>query len=264
MSSDFIENAAAVTDRLRCLDTRRVVFGSSCHAYRFHPPIGMQQAEAWQRAHKVSLPVPYRRFITELGNGGAGPYYGIMPLELEAPHLLQPFPDAQPFQLPATDEAWESVIPGAITIAECGCGTFMLLVVRGEAAGQVWVDARCETGIWPITDKQSTPMTFDTWWLSEMGAHLQRFEKILALMKAATPHEGIHKMLEPGVLQLHVDDTMLSIMNQDPTGKPRVVANKAWGQACGLVEEHYGQWLRDAIAEPGAAPGAAPDRGGGA
>ncbi len=117
--------------------------------------------------------------------------------------------------------------------------------MRGEAAGQMWFDARYETGISPITNNDSIPQTFDSWWLGWMNAHLNRFEKILALMKNATAHEEIHNQLEPAVLQLDVDKTMLSIMNQNPEAKPRVSANKPWGAACGLVEDHYAQWLQD-------------------
>lgn len=247
MSTEFVQNVTAIVDRLRTLDTRRVVFGSSHHAYRFNPPLGREQVDEFEHIHNVSLPVPYRRFITEVGNGGAGPYYGIMPLELKAPQLLQPFPSTQPFELDEddTEESWDSAIPGSISLAEYGCGIFLLLVVRGEAAGEVWVDARYEGGIAPIANESGTQMTFDTWWLTVMGEHLERFERILALMKAATPHEDIHSILEPGVLQLEVDETMLSIMNQNPTRTPKVYANKPWGQACGLVEEHYSEWLQN-------------------
>lgn len=257
MAEDFIENATAVIDGLRRLDARRVVFGSEHHGYRLHPPLSAQQVEAFEAAHGVSLPAPYRRFVTELGNGGAGPYYGVLPLEPELPELLQPFPFTQASALPDEDEdAWEGRIPGAITIAEYGCGIFFLLVVRGELAGQVWVDARYETGISPAARDPATPMTFDAWWLSGMRGHLARFERVLALMEAETDHEEIHRLLEPRVLQLDVDTTMLSIMDQDPAARPRVYADKAWGQACGLVEDHYGAWLRDRRR-----PGAAPDAG---
>jgi hypothetical protein len=246
MRTDFIENAIDVIDRLRRLDTRRVVFGSSSHAYRFNPPLTPRQVEWFESAHEVSLPTPYRRFITELGNGGAGPFYGVLPLGPKAPELLQPFPFTQASALPDDDDrAWEEPIPGAVTIAEYGCGIYFLLVVRGGPTGQVWVDARYETGISPAGGEQSTPLTFDTWWLSVMEGHLDRFERVLALMEAETDHEEIHRHLEPGVIQLEVDMTMLSIMDRDPTPSPRVYANKPWGRACGLVEDHYGRWLRD-------------------
>jgi hypothetical protein len=246
MQSTFVQQAATTIDRLRILDQRRIVFGSRRYDYQFRPPLALEQVEAFERAYQITLPSPYRQFLTELGNGGPGPYYGISPLEREAPQLLHPFPATQAFELTDddTDDADHAEIAGALPIAEYGCGIFMLLVVRGEAAGQVWVDARYEGGIKPILDPQGAPMTFDAWWLASMGAELERFERIAALMRAATPHEEIHRLLEPGVLQLTVDETMLSLMDQDPNARPRVYADKLWGAACGLVEEHYAGWLQ--------------------
>ncbi len=246
MADDFIESATAVIDRLRNLDKRRVVFGSKRHAYRFNPPLSLRQVEAFEAKHGVPLPTPYRRFLTELGNGGAGPFYSVPPLESELPELLRPFPFTKATTLPDDDEAaWEDPITGTTMIAEYGCGIYFLLVVRGELAGQVWVDARYETGISPASDDPTMPVTFDVWWLSVMREHLDRFERVLAFMEAGTDHEEIHRHLEPRVLQLEVDTTMLSIMDHDPKAQPRVYANKPWGQACGLVEDHYGPWLHN-------------------
>ena len=87
------------------------------------------------------------------------------------------------------------------------------------------------------------PLTFDAWWLGVMADHLDRFERVMALMEGGTAHEEIHCRLEPGALQLDVDQTMLSLMDRDPMATPRVIANKPWGQTCGLVEECYPQWL---------------------
>ena len=243
MATNFLQDIVTTADRLRALDTRHVVFGASQHAYRFNPPLATAQVEAFEQHHKVVLPEPYRQFITEIGNGGVGPYYGIMPLDPQAPQLQQPFPATQPFEL--DDDKFNEDIPGALVLAEYGCGIYIVLVVHGEAAGEVWVDARYEGGISPITDANGQRMTFDVWWLSMMGRHLATFEHILALMQAGTPHETIHQNLEPSVIQLEVDQIMLSLMDQDPTQTPKVYANKPWGRECGLVEDHYANWLQN-------------------
>jgi hypothetical protein len=247
MGGDFIEAARAVADRLRILDKQRVVFGSKRHHHRFNTPLPVERVEAFESTYNISLPEPYRRFITELGNGGTGPYYGVMPLKFEAPQLRHAFPSTQRFELDDgdADEAWGSPVPGSIYVSEYGCGTYMILVVRGEAAGQVWADARYYTGISPMTDRQSIPMTFDTWWLAMMREELEKFETIRSLMNSATPHEEIHGVLEPRTLQLDVDQAMLSLMNCDPKGEPKSYAKKPWGRSCGLVEDHYEPWLRE-------------------
>ncbi len=248
-STDFIAQAKALVADLAKLDRRRVAFGAGRYNYRFPAPLSVEQVEAFERRYEIALPIAYRRFITELGNGGPGPYYGVTPLGLNAPQLLEPFPyaEATEFDDETPDELWDAAIPGAIEIGEYGCATYFLLVLRGPSAGGVWWDARWESGISPYSWDVNYPTTFEDWWLGTMRGHLVLFEQITALMEAGTEHEAIHQQLEPGVLQLRIDETMLSIMNVNPAGKPEVFAPKPWGRACGLVEENYGKWLRDGV-----------------
>ena len=245
-STDFIAQAKAIITKLAKLDRRRVAFGAGRYDYRFPAPLSIEQVEAFERRYAIALPIAYRRFVTELGNGGPGPYYGVTPLSLDAPQLDQTFPYARAteFDDDTPEAVWDSAIPGAIEVGEYGCATYFLLVLRGPHAGEVWWDARWESGISPYAGDVNFPTTFDQWWLATMRRHLELFERIYALMNAGTDHEAIHQQLEPGVLQLTIDETMLSIMNVNPDGKPRVFAPKPWGRTCGLVEENYGKWLR--------------------
>jgi hypothetical protein len=72
----------AVLQRLADLDLkdrRRQVFGASFHEYKLNPPLPVSVVEAFEERHGGTLPEDYRHFITEIGNGGAGPYYGVLP-----------------------------------------------------------------------------------------------------------------------------------------------------------------------------------------
>ena len=244
-SADFIAEVKTLIAKLTKLDCRRVAFGAGRYNYRFPAPLSIAQVEAFERRYAVVLPLAYRRFLTELGNGGPGPYYGVTPLSLDAPQLDQNFPYAETtaFNDETPDELWDSAIPGAIEVGEYGCATYFLLVLKGPNAGEVWWDARWETGISPYAGDVNYATTFDEWWLGTMRCHLELFERINAMMKAGVEHETIHQRLEPGVLQLTIDETMLSIMNVNPSGRPQIFAPKPWGRACGLVEEHYANWL---------------------
>ena len=100
----------------------------------------------------------FRAFLTEVGNGGAGPSYGLYDLE-EAFRLdaiethegpLQfyatPFPHTADWNPPleAQPEDYEEGrrITGSLVLAEFGCGAFHRLVLNGE----VWFDDRCADG----------------------------------------------------------------------------------------------------------------------
>lgn len=237
----FTAEAKRIIERLGELDARRVVFGASQHQYAPKPRASESELSAFETEQGIRLPAPYRAFLTEIGNGGPGPYYGVLPIDLKARWVARPFPHVRAFELP--EEALDESLDGALTIAEYGCGIFVALVVHGEASGQVWIDARYESGISPAVNAEERPMGFDEWWLRHMRGHLERFERVLSMMNDATPHEEIHRALEPRTLQLDVDLTMASLMDIDPNGKPKVSARKPWGTQCGWVEEHYPDWL---------------------
>jgi hypothetical protein len=238
----FIEAVKRCTARLRQLDARRVVFGSSQHKYAFAAPLSEQSVLEYEAWHGVSLPLEYRAFITGIGNGGAGPFYGVLPLPSKPSDLRRPWPYSQRHEV--LDEELDLEPPGAITIAEYGCGIFVLLVVKGVHAGEIWWDARHEeAGFDPILARDGTRLRFDTWWLTIMNKHLERFERVRALMNVHTSHDEIHRLLDGSILQLEVDETMASLMNVELSGTPKVIPDKPWGLKCGQVDERYTQWL---------------------
>ncbi|WFL79023.1 SMI1/KNR4 family protein [Altererythrobacter arenosus] len=163
------------------------------HHYRMEPTASEHQVAAFEQAHGVTLPEDYRKFLIELGNGGAGPGYGIFPLgegeEEQLPQeLLQNL--STDFSLidtwnesrlavgrgdndsiPDEDYYSCSVIAGAIEIATDGCALFYLLVVSGPGKGQIWFDKRADgEGVVPVRDERGAILTFGPWyqrWLDD-------------------------------------------------------------------------------------------------
>lgn len=60
-------------------DTNLSLFGAEEHEYVLDAPIASKVVEDFEEAHGILLPIEYRLFITHIGNGGAGPYYGVYP-----------------------------------------------------------------------------------------------------------------------------------------------------------------------------------------
>jgi hypothetical protein len=64
--------------KLRSSGTK--VFGADRHRFLVNEPLPESHVLTFETTHKIKLPVDYRSFLTTIGNGGAGPYYGIFPL----------------------------------------------------------------------------------------------------------------------------------------------------------------------------------------
>jgi hypothetical protein len=140
----------------RC-DTQLQVFGAHQHEYQLSPPLDEAEVATFERTHDVELPADYRAFLTTLGNGGAGPFYGLAPLSGEAPRFAAQF-DGMPAPSLARSfplrEAWRqgedrpeppiaagsSIYDGVVHLSDQGCGYFDVLVVAGPQRGQVWAD----------------------------------------------------------------------------------------------------------------------------
>jgi hypothetical protein len=104
----------------------RRVFGANKHNFIAHARLSEKEVSDFERVHGVTLPPEYRDFLLQVGNGGAGPTYGLFKLgEVddgfdEKPWtqndgfvgtLAKPFPHTGPWNdlsgMPAYDESKE-------------------------------------------------------------------------------------------------------------------------------------------------------------
>lgn len=160
--------------QLKVLDINLQVFGAQSHEYQFNPTKTEAELLAFEQEHNIKLPEDYRAFLKTLGNGGAGPYYGLEPLENgryvdldyqreeELIDLSQPFPHTTAWNMDMdleSEEAYDQQqelyyqdkwINGLLRIANFGCGIYINLVVNGQEHGHVWMDDRANgQGILP-------------------------------------------------------------------------------------------------------------------
>jgi hypothetical protein len=77
---DFVDEVKRGLARLASVDGDRKIFGASGHQYQLNPALSVDQVADFERTWRCRLPEDYRTFLLQLGNGGAGPYYGVFPL----------------------------------------------------------------------------------------------------------------------------------------------------------------------------------------
>ena len=95
---------------------------------KVNPSLSKEEMEFFEKYLHIKLPNEYKQFLTEIGNGGAGPCQGVLPLDK--------WNDA--VDGPPLDEFYmESPEVGAITICDQGCTFYTLLVVCGEHVGKI-------------------------------------------------------------------------------------------------------------------------------
>ena len=105
-------------------DPKLLRFGAARHRYALAPPIT-------DEAVLARWPDELRTFASQIGGGGAGPYYGCVRLD-RAREL--PGPDGLPW----------------LPVAHLGCGYAAMVVLDGPARGEVWIDAHAIGVVAPI------------------------------------------------------------------------------------------------------------------
>jgi len=179
------------------------VFGADVHEFRLGPTKSEADICEFEQKHNVKLPNDYRQFLVDIGNGGAGPFYGVFPLgEMDSNFGLRSWQENDGFigdlsesfplerawndvsampsdDLAERDEAeydrqmeafdtvyWRpSLVNGAIPICHEGCALRVWLVVTGSFAGHLWEDRRTEyAGLKPLQLGDGSLAKFSVWY----------------------------------------------------------------------------------------------------
>jgi hypothetical protein len=143
------------------------------HRYELNPCANENHIKQFEEKYIISLHREYREFLKCLGDGGAGPYYGLLSLKEIDRHIKKrssliskPFPLVD--SMSSYDNKGNSSIKemeiieklarsnyfdqGQIPIAHHGCGHYDILIVAGIEKGNVW---HAEAGYNPISPLKS-------------------------------------------------------------------------------------------------------------
>ena len=74
---EWIARVRSRLAELRAADPTLRMFGTFMHQYRLGPPLAQSEITAAETHYQISISPEYRDFLLHIGNGGAGPGYGL-------------------------------------------------------------------------------------------------------------------------------------------------------------------------------------------
>ena len=209
INTGFPEKAREIVKVASQVDSRCRIFGAETHKYKFNPVASMEKVIDFEKKYNIKLPEAYVSFLTQVGNGGAAPEYGLYSLEhieqYESEYLLQDDSDEVFIDKNLTPEKWSQtvrklnetdddeayillmrkIMKGAVVIGSQGCTFDNLLMCSGSQAGKiVYWDWNMIEDYPPIfSDK-----TFEEW-------YLEYFHKIIVddTHKITSKIKGVNK-----------------------------------------------------------------------
>lgn len=179
------------------------VFGAASHKYTLGKPIKIQSINDFENNYNIKLPETYKKFLTEIGNGGleyknsvvgnsgTGPDYGIFKLGHPHHFIVDPslkYLEKEPFFNENTKEdKWEKIYDemddnisdedydievakaysGILNIGFSGCSSYIGIILNGKNKGRI-VHTYDEIEYCPHFSKETNFLDWYENWLNEI------------------------------------------------------------------------------------------------
>ncbi len=182
----WVGHMTALLNQARETDKQLHVFGAQTHKYTLQPPATETAVLEFEKKHGIRLPEEYRDFLLYMGNGGAGPYYGIYGLpaldaeaeddfySYQADPVVFPDMSAEDWDLAADpDEKLEDTYPdpftGILPIGSQGCAYMTGMILHGPLRGRIlyYNMDRCQP---PFFVRETGFLAWYERWLREVTA----------------------------------------------------------------------------------------------
>jgi hypothetical protein len=164
--------------------------------YSANPVLTPEEIVAFEEKHSCRLPEAYREFLLHVGNGGAGPVWGLSRLgqhfsDYDNIHdeeesfeddadLSKPFPHKQAWNdedCPDDDAYFgDKHVAGSMIIADRGCNLSTRLIITGPCAGEIWDDDRPDReGIQPQIAPDGSRYQFLPWYMDWLARRVHQY-----------------------------------------------------------------------------------------
>lgn len=225
-------------------DKNLKVFGAAKHKYMLNRPATLKEIENFEIKYSVSLPECYKSFLKNIGNGGAGPFYGIYSVGVGVDELMSckntgylsrdciispEMPDSYWLSLSKKldenehvsnadyEKALSEVFGGILFIGNQGCTYYHGIVLNGKHRGKV---------VNLDSDSQKPQFTYEDnfldWyerWLDEVisGDLMKDGPSWFGYLMSGTGYDLIHRFLssEDEGLKLACLKSILNFKNVD-------------------------------------------------
>lgn len=168
-------------------DAERFRFGADSHNYQLEPPASEATIVDFEERLGISLPEGYRDFLLWMGNGGAGPFYGLYSLG-----------EADSCYLP--DYSAGAVLP----LGTQGCTLMTGLVLDGPDQGRViyYDEDQCDH---PVVMREPDFLTWYERWTREVIAGYDDEEMCFGLYLDGTPQELMELYEQSADIQTRIE-----------------------------------------------------------
>ncbi|MFG2986412.1 HEAT repeat domain-containing protein [Streptomyces sp. NPDC048258] len=238
---------------------------------RLGPPLSEQRVAAFESVHGIRLPSAYRTFLREVGNGGIGPDYGLLPLTR---WKVRDIPDARQqlgrtFPLDPTGcvpEEWARLradqadpYAGTHAVVHRGCLEMTLLVMTGPARGRLLDADLGDVATPPTFLPQPDFLSWYEHWLDGLpecglapdfrgqhqGSHEELIDHLTGSDSACERGTAAYTLGGRHPLSSRARDALLAALADDPDRGVRMDAAKTLADLYSGAAEALAQALRD-------------------
>jgi hypothetical protein len=193
-------------ERLQSIDRQYQAFGAEEHLYMLYPCIPDEVIAEIEEEINIVLPLELRRFYVEVGNGVAGPDYGLSSIYgLRGIRADEPYVDVEILkQKSDRNYLLEEDLTGLVSVVAQGCGHEVCLITSGEKVGKVVY----VSGDGYVTETDRNLIDVYQEWLD---TELDKFETVETMMRAGASYDEIDEQINKKFSTYNAGDIISSI-----------------------------------------------------